>query len=94
MSSTIRDDEQAAALLSAVRNAALPHARVRVIETVIADVPGPDWSKIMDVIMLWIVGGRQRSRSEHEQLLDKAGSRLERAIQTMSDVTILEAALA
>ena len=43
--------------------------------------------------MLWIVGGRQRSRSEHEQLLDKAG-RLERAIQTMLDVTILEAALA
>jgi len=85
------DDEQATALLSAVRNAALPHARVLVIETVIADVPGPDWSKIMDVIMLWIVGGRQRSHSEHEQLLTKAGFRLERVIQTMSDVTILEA---
>ena len=65
-----------------------------VIETVIADVPGPDWSKIMDVIMLWIVGGRQRSRSEHEQLLNKAGFRLERVIRTMSDVTILEAVLA
>jgi hypothetical protein len=85
------DDGQAAALLSAVRNAALPHARVLVIETVIADVPGPDWSKIMDVIMLWIAGGRQRSRSEHEQLLNKAGFRLERVIPTMSDVTILEA---
>lgn len=88
------DDEQATALLSAVRSAALPHARVLVIETVIADVPGPDWSKIMDVIMLWIVGGRQRSHSEHEQLLNKAGFRLERVIQTMSDVTILEAVLA
>ena len=71
------DDEQTTALLSAVRNAARPHARVLVIETVIADVPGPDWSKIMDVIMLWIVGGRQRSDSEHEQLLNKAGFRLE-----------------
>ena len=88
------DDEQTTALLSAVRNAALPHARVLVIETVIADVPGPDWSKIMDVIMLWIVGGRQRSDSEHEQLLNKAGFRLERVIRTMSDVTILEAVLA
>ena len=85
------DDEQTVALLSAVRNAALPHARVLVIETLIADAPGPDWSKIMDVIMLWIVGGRQRNRSEHEQLLNKAGFRLERVIQTMSDVTILEA---
>jgi hypothetical protein len=85
------DDDQTVALLSAVRNAAPPQARVLVIETIIADVPGPDWSKIMDVIMLWITGGRQRTRGEHEQLLDKAGFRLERVIPTMADVSILEA---
>ena len=85
------DDERAAALLSAVRKAALPSARVLVIETIIADVPGPDWSKIMDVIMLWIAGGRQRTRTEHERLLNNAGFRLERVIETMSDVSILEA---
>ena len=86
------DDEQAVALLSAVRKAAPPQARVLVIETILADVPGPDWSKIMDVIMLWIAGGRQRSSGEHEQLLNKAGFRLERVIPTMADVSILEAA--
>lgn len=85
------DDDQAAALLSAVRKAAPPQARVLVIETILADVPGPDWSKIIDVVMLWIAGGRQRTRSEHEQLLDKAGFRLERVIPTMADVSILEA---
>jgi hypothetical protein len=41
--------------------------------------------------MLWISGGRQRGRSEHEQLLNKAGLRLERVIPTMSDVSVLEA---
>lgn len=85
------DDDQATALLSAVRNAALPPARVLVIETIIADQPGPDWSKNMDIIMLFVTGGRQRSHSEHERLLNKAGFRLERAIPTTSDVTILEA---
>jgi len=85
------DDDQAAALLSAVRKAAPPQARVLVIETILADVPGPDWSKIMDMIMLSFTGGRQRSRGEHEQLLDKAGFRLERVIPTMADVSILEA---
>jgi hypothetical protein len=85
------DDERAAALLSAVRKAALPQARVLVIETIIADAPGPDWSKIMDIMMLWIVGDRQRTRSEHEQLLNTAGFRLERVIPTMADVSILEA---
>jgi hypothetical protein len=85
------DDERATALLSAVRKAALPQARVLVIETIIADAPGPDWSKIMDVMMLWVVGGRQRTRGEHEQLLNKAGLRLERVIPTTADATILEA---
>jgi len=85
------DDEQAVALLSAVRTAALPQARLLVIETILADVPGPDWSKIMDMIMLWFVGGRQRTRSEHEQLLNKAGFRLERVIPTMAGASILEA---
>jgi hypothetical protein len=85
------DDEQAAALLSAVRKAAPPQARVLVIETILADVPGPDWSKTMDVIMLWTTGGSQRTRGEHERLLNKAGFRLERVIPTMADVSILEA---
>lgn len=85
------DDDQAVALLSAVRKAALPRARVLAIETVLADAPGPDWSKVMDIVMLWIAGGRQRTRSEHEQLLTKAGFRLERVIPTTADVSILEA---
>jgi hypothetical protein len=85
------DDVRAAALLSAVRKAALPQARVLVIETIIADAPGPDWSKIMDVMMLWMVGGRQRTRGEHEQLLNEAGFQLERVIPTMADASILEA---
>jgi len=85
------DDDQTVALLSAVRKAAPPQARVLVIETILADVPGPDWSKIMDIIMLSFTGGKQRSRSEHEQLLNKAGFRLERVIPTMADVSILEA---
>ena len=85
------DDERAAAILSAVRAAALPHARVLVIETILADDPGPDWSKTQDVIMLWMPGGRQRTRGEHEQLLNAAGFRLERVIATTADVSILEA---
>ena len=85
------DDERAAALLSAVRKAALPQARVLVIEAILADVPGPDWSKTQDIMMLWMPGGRQRTRGEHEQLLNIAGFRLDRVIPTMADVSILEA---
>jgi hypothetical protein len=85
------DDERAATLLSAVRKAAPPQARVLAIETILADGPGPDWSKTQDILMLWMPGGRQRARSEHEQLLNTAGFRLERVIPTTADVSILEA---
>jgi O-methyltransferase domain len=88
------DDDQAAALLSAVRKAALPQARALVIENILADVPGPDYSKINDIVMLVATGGRQRSRGEHEKLLNSAGWRLERVIPTMSDASIIEAVVA
>jgi hypothetical protein len=83
------DDERAAAILSAVRNAASPQTRLLLIEAIIPDVPGPDWSKTLDMLVL--PGGRQRTRSEHESLLHAAGFRLERVIPTTSDVSILEA---
>ena len=86
-------DDQAAAILSSVRRAAPPHARLLVIEFLLADAPGPDWSKVVDVIMLCITGGRQRTRAQHEQLLGQAGFRLERVIPTRSGISILEAVL-
>jgi SAM-dependent methyltransferase len=85
------DDEKATAILSAIRKAAPPRSRLLLIESVLADAPGPDWSKIMDIIMLWLVGGRQRTRDEHARLLSAAGFQLERVIPTASDATILEA---
>jgi hypothetical protein len=88
------DDDQAAALLSAVRKAALPQARALVIENILADVPGPDYSKINDIVMLVATGGRQRSRGEHEKLLNTAGFALKRVIPTMSDASIIEAVVA
>jgi hypothetical protein len=85
------DDERAGAILAAVRNAAPSRARVLLIEGIITDEPGPDWVKTMDVLMLFLPGGRQRSRDEHEMLLHAAGFRLERVIRTASEVSILEA---
>jgi hypothetical protein len=85
------DDERAAAILSAVRNAVSPQTRLLLIEAIIPDAPGPDWAKTLDIVMLVLPGGRQRTRDEHESLLHTAGFRLERVIPTTSDASILEA---
>ena len=88
------DLERATAILTAVRKAAPSHARLLLVESVIPDEPGPDWSKAMDIMMLIHTGGRQRTRGEHESLLRTCGFRLERVIATASDVSIVEAVCA
>jgi hypothetical protein len=86
------DDDRAAAILTAIRRAAPPHARMLLIESVIPDdASGYDWSKTLDIVMLIFTGGMQRNRSEHESLLRATGFRLERVIPTASEVSILEA---
>jgi hypothetical protein len=84
-------DAEAEAILGAIRRAAPPNARILVIEQIIPTDPGPHWSKMLDIHMLALVGGRQRTRREYEALLTKAGLSLTREIDTGADISILEA---
>ena len=85
-------DEDAARILQAVRRAAPAHAKLLVIESLIPDESGPNWPKVLDVLMLAVLTGRQRTEHEYEELLGAAGFRLERVIPTFANVSILEAA--
>jgi hypothetical protein len=61
-----------------------------VIEQMIPEDPGPHWAKTLDIHMLALLGGRQRSRREYAGLLDRAGFAFEREIDTRAGVAILE----
>ncbi|MBA3869225.1 MAG: SAM-dependent methyltransferase [Anaerolineae bacterium] len=87
-------DEAAMAILKAVRRAAPAHAKLLVIELVFPDDPGPDWAKVLDVNMLALFGGRQRTLSEYRALLESAGFSLQRKIDTRAEHSILEAVVA
>jgi hypothetical protein len=84
-------DEEALAILKAVRRAAPSHARLLIIDVLIPNDPGPDWSKVVDIHMMVMLGGRKRSVEQYATLLDAAGFTLQRVIETDADVTILEA---
>ena len=84
-------DAESVAILSAIRRAAPKGARLLLIEQIVPETPGPDWSKALDVLMLVLLGGRQRTIAEYRALLDKAGFRLEREIKAPG-ISILEAA--
>ncbi len=84
-------DEDSFSILRAVRRAAPPRAKLLVIETIVPDDPGPDWSKMLDIHMLALLGGRQRTWQEYEALLARSGFVFEREIDTGAGISILEA---
>ncbi|CAN5723400.1 methyltransferase [soil metagenome] len=84
-------DEESVAILQAVRRAAPPHATLLLIERIVPNDPGPDWSKILDIHMLALLGGRQRTQQEYAALLDQTGFALTCDIDTQAGISILEA---
>jgi len=85
------DDEDTLAIFQAIRRAAAPGARLLLVEWILTGDPGPQWTKTIDVHMLALAGGRQRSLGEFRSLLDRAGFHLEREIATTAGISIVEA---
>ena len=86
------NDAQSVSILKAIRQAAPSHAKLLLIEEMVPDDPGPAWSKILDIHMLALIGGKQRTRREYEALFDAAGFSFTREIDTGTGISILEAA--
>ena len=84
-------DAESVAILQAVRRAAPPDARLLVIEAIIPDDPGPDWSKLLDIHMLTLLGGKQRTQPEYAALFTQSGFRFVREVDTGAGISILEA---
>ncbi|MEJ7820342.1 MAG: methyltransferase [Rubrobacteraceae bacterium] len=84
-------DEESVAILQAVRRAAPAGAKLLVLESIVPEDPGPDRSKTLDIVMLTLLGGRQRTRQEYEEILAQSGFLLQREIDTHAGISILEA---
>lgn len=86
------DDKQATAMLTAVARAGRPGAAtVLLVEMVLPEGPEPHAAKTLDVMMLAVTGGRERTRAQYAALLDAAGIELIEVIPTAAPVSIIEA---
>lgn len=85
-------DADAARILSSVRRAAPRGSRLLIIETLVRDSERRYPGQTIDLVMLAVTGGRERTRQEYERLLDTAGFKLERVIETETRFVIVEAA--
>jgi precorrin-6B methylase 2 len=67
------DDERATAVLRTIREAARPGARLFVAESVVQPGNQPSGAKWLDLLMLVLAGGRERSELQWRALLEGAG---------------------
>ena len=67
------DDETATAILRTIRAAAPAHARLLVTESVIEPGNEPEGAKWLDLLMLVLAGGRERTEPEWRALLVAGG---------------------
>lgn len=86
------DDQTAGKILANIKKAMNPGGRVILLESVL--LPGsdrPDFGKLVDLEMLLMPGGRERTEEEFRALFTRAGFTLTRVIPTTSPLSVLEA---
>jgi len=85
------DDAKATAILKNCHAAMPAHARLLLIEAPLPPANDPSLHKLMDVNMLVMTGGRERTEAEYRTLLDAAGFELTRVTVTPLELGVLEA---
>lgn len=84
------NDEQCATILRACHRAMRDDARLLIVESIIP--PGNErfFGKLLDLIMLALPGGKERTEEEYRALLQGAGFRLTSITPTASEVSVIE----
>jgi len=84
-------DDLAEVILKNCRNAMAKNGRVLVIETIVPENGSSSFSKILDLNMMVMTTGRERTKSEFVSLFDSAGLKVTRVVPTMAPQSIIEA---
>ena len=85
------DEEKCLTILKHVHRAMKPGGRLLIVEMVLPAGDTPHPGKMLDMVMLVLPGGQERTEAEYKSLLEKADFRLIRIIPTASSVSIVEA---
>jgi hypothetical protein len=84
-------DEQCEQIVRTVHRAGAPGSRLVVVEMLLPEDPTPSPVALMDMNMLVMLGGRERTAGELGALLGRCGYELQRVIPTRGMFSLLEA---
>jgi len=85
------DDDRAVRILQNCAEAMTGKGKVILLETVITPGNEPHLGKWIDIEMLVIPSGRERTEAEYAALFTRAGLRLSRVLPTKSPLSVIEA---
>jgi hypothetical protein len=85
------DDDENATILRNVREAMKPDGKLLIVEMVLPEGDEPHMGKMLDMMMMLVPGGEERTPSEYAELLAPNGFRVERVVPTDSAVSVVEA---
>lgn len=88
------NDAASERILRAIRAAANPGARVVIVEMLLPEAHQPGFAHLMDINMLVMAGGRERTGAEYARLLEASGLKVMRAIPTGTQFFVVEGGLA
>jgi ubiquinone/menaquinone biosynthesis C-methylase UbiE len=85
------DDEPCDVILRNCHRACAPRGRLLIIEAMATGPNEPSFAKLLDMQMLTMAGGRERTEAEYATLFERAGYRLSRVVPTQGPMSVLEA---
>jgi SAM-dependent methyltransferase len=84
-------EDRALAILKNVRDAVNPDGRLLLMEFVVPEDNEPHPGKLVDLWLMLLVGGKERTERQYAELLAAAGFELVRVTPTASPLSIVEA---
>ena len=85
------DDERARTILGNIAAAGAPGARVCALELVLPEGDEPHMAKMIDLTMLGMLDGRERTEPELRELVESAGLRYDGTVATATPLSFIEA---
>jgi len=86
------DDDRAITILGNCRRAMTKNSRLLLVDVIVPDAASASFSKLLDLNMLVMTGGRERTEPEFRTLLDASGYKLTKIVPTMAPQSVIVAA--
>ncbi len=84
------DDQRSLQILRNIHRVLPDGGKLLLVESVIPPGNDPSFGKLLDLVMLAVPGGKERTEQEYRELYQAAGFRLSRIVPTVAEVSVIE----